>query len=109
MDHRVKPGGDELKKREAAEMCEAHEAGERSIVSDPQFQTAGFFLVTTGHSRSKNGVASLAYDPVVHAEQRLRKTSRQIQSYFISAWIAGLSLQPGRPLRAGPGCPAMTQ
>jgi hypothetical protein len=26
--------------------------------------------VTTGHSRSKNGVASLAYDPVVHAEAR---------------------------------------
>jgi len=25
------------------------------------------FIVTTGHSRSKNGVASLAYDPVVHA------------------------------------------
>jgi hypothetical protein len=25
-----------------------------------------FQLVTTGHSRSKNGVASLAYDPVVH-------------------------------------------
>jgi hypothetical protein len=25
-------------------------------------------LVTTGHSRSKNGVASLAYDPVAHAE-----------------------------------------
>ena len=27
-----------------------------------------FSFVTTGHSRSKNGVASLAYDPVVHAE-----------------------------------------
>jgi hypothetical protein len=26
------------------------------------------FAVTTGHSRSKNGVALLAYDPVVHAE-----------------------------------------
>jgi hypothetical protein len=25
-------------------------------------------LVTSGHSRSKNGVASLAYDSVVHAE-----------------------------------------
>jgi hypothetical protein len=25
-------------------------------------------VVTTGHSRSKNGVASLAYDPVVHAK-----------------------------------------
>ena len=71
MDHRVKPGGDELKKREAAEMCEAHEAGERSIVSDPQFQTAGFFLVTTGHSRSKNGVASLAYAPVVHSDSSM--------------------------------------
>jgi hypothetical protein len=28
------------------------------------------YLVTTGHSRSKNGVASLAYDPVVHAESQ---------------------------------------
>jgi hypothetical protein len=27
-----------------------------------------FRFVTSGHSRSKNGVASLAYDPVVHAE-----------------------------------------
>jgi hypothetical protein len=25
-------------------------------------------FVTTGHSRSKNGVTSLAYDPVVHGE-----------------------------------------
>jgi hypothetical protein len=25
-------------------------------------------FVTAGHSRSKNGVASLAYDPVVYAE-----------------------------------------
>jgi hypothetical protein len=27
-----------------------------------------FPFVTTGHSCSKNGVALLAYDPVVHAE-----------------------------------------
>jgi len=26
------------------------------------------FIVTRGHSRSKNGVASLAYDPRVHAD-----------------------------------------
>ena len=30
-------------------------------------------FVTTGHSRSKNGVASLAYDPVVHDAVRLSK------------------------------------
>jgi hypothetical protein len=24
------------------------------------------FVVVTGHSRSKNGVASLAYDPAIH-------------------------------------------
>jgi hypothetical protein len=30
-------------------------------------------FVTTGHSRSKNGVASLAYDPVFHAEMQLLK------------------------------------
>jgi hypothetical protein len=27
-----------------------------------------FRVATTGHSRSKDGVASLAYEPVVHAE-----------------------------------------
>jgi hypothetical protein len=31
------------------------------------------YLVTTGHSRSKNGVASLAYDPMVHAEMQFHK------------------------------------
>ena len=30
-------------------------------------------VVTTGRSRSKNGVASLAYDPVVHAEMPRRR------------------------------------
>ena len=45
-----------------------------------------FLLVTTGHSRLKNGVASLAYDPVVHAEQPLSKPHRQ--SCFTSAWNA---------------------
>ena len=35
-------------------------------------------LVTTGHSRSKNGVVSLAYDPVVHAEMRLGMDCRVI-------------------------------
>jgi hypothetical protein len=35
-----------------------------------------FFFVTTG------------LDPVVHAERRLGKPSRQIQSCFSSAWIA---------------------
>jgi hypothetical protein len=33
-------------------------------------------FVTTGHSRSKNGVASLAYDPVVHADVRLTMDCR---------------------------------
>jgi len=35
--------------------------------------TAFSDFVTTGHSRSKNGVASLAYDPVVHAEMQFLK------------------------------------
>ena len=41
----------------------------------PVFRNATTFsyLVTTGHSRSKNGVASLAYDPVVHAEMQFLK------------------------------------
>jgi hypothetical protein len=33
-------------------------------------------LVTTGHSRLKNGVASLAYDPVVHSEVQLSMDCR---------------------------------
>jgi hypothetical protein len=33
-------------------------------------------FATTGHSRSENGVASLAYDPVVHAEVRLKMDCR---------------------------------
>jgi hypothetical protein len=33
-------------------------------------------VVTAGHSRSKNGVATLAYDPVVHAEVRLTMDCR---------------------------------
>jgi len=28
-------------------------------------------IVTTGHNRSKNGIASLAYAPVVHADVQL--------------------------------------
>ena len=27
-----------------------------------------YLVVIAGHSRSKNGVASLAYDPAIHAE-----------------------------------------
>jgi hypothetical protein len=41
------------------------------------------YLVTAGHSRSKNGVASLAYDPVVHADlrgQRLFRMDCRIKS-----------------------------
>jgi hypothetical protein len=57
---------------------------------------ANFLLqfVTPGHSRSKNGVASLAYDPVVHGD---------------SSMPHGLPdhLTPRRRLRAF--CPAMTK
>jgi hypothetical protein len=34
------------------------------------------FFVTTRHSRSKNGVALLAYDPVVHADVQLSMDCR---------------------------------
>jgi hypothetical protein len=34
------------------------------------------FLVITGHSRSKNGVASLAYDPVIHLAVRRKMDCR---------------------------------
>ena len=49
------------------------------------------FLVTTGHSRSKNGVASLAYDPVVHADVRRIEATRRISASQHPAWIAGSS------------------
>jgi hypothetical protein len=35
-----------------------------SLVPDAMRRILSF--VITGHSRSKNGVASLAYDPVIH-------------------------------------------
>jgi hypothetical protein len=37
--------------------------------------TAWFYLlvVIAGHSRSKNGVASLAYDPAIHGAARRSK------------------------------------
>jgi hypothetical protein len=47
-------------------------------------------LVTTGHSRSKNGVASLAYAPVVHAEVQRCQQSEFCSNRF-AAWIAGSS------------------
>jgi hypothetical protein len=62
---------------------------------------SGPFLVTTGHSRLKNGVASLAYAPVVHAERPHGKPHRQ--SYFTFAWIAGQKGVHARLRRAMPG------
>jgi len=32
--------------------------------------TSNYHIVMRGHSRSKNGVASLAYDPRIHADWR---------------------------------------
>jgi hypothetical protein len=46
-------------------------------------------FVTTGHSRSKNGVASLAYAPVVHAGGQQTKNLRRIFASVAPAWIAG--------------------
>jgi hypothetical protein len=44
-------------------------AGSSPAMTKPEAPGLRFFLlVTTGHSRSKNGVASLAYAPVVHVE-----------------------------------------
>jgi hypothetical protein len=34
-----------------------------------------FCVVIAGHSRLKNGVASLAYDPAIHAEGGLAETN----------------------------------
>jgi hypothetical protein len=38
----------------------------RSTLMTVPFQLIGFLVVMPGHSRSKNGVASLAYDPGIH-------------------------------------------
>jgi hypothetical protein len=35
-----------------------------------------FCVVIAGHSRSKNGVASLAYDPAIHAASSLAEIHR---------------------------------
>jgi hypothetical protein len=37
-------------------------------VTNHSVRHSNILIVTTGHSHSKNGVASLAYDPMVHAE-----------------------------------------
>jgi hypothetical protein len=72
-----------------AEADERHRSRDASAPEfrKPQCQAATLSLVTTGHSRSKNGIASLAYDPVVHADVQLRKLSGS----FLAAWIAGSS------------------
>ena len=60
-----------------------------------------FLGVTTGHSRSKNGIASLAFDPVVHAEGQQTPTRTRI-----AAQPHGLPGQKGvhtRLRRAMPG------
>src|SRR5580700_7133085 len=41
-----------------------------------------FHVVIAGHSRSKNGVASLAYDPAIHAELRLALPSPFLSLHF---------------------------
>jgi hypothetical protein len=50
-----------------------------------------------GHSRSKNDVASLAYDPRIHGEDRPTSgASRQLGMRLHAAWIAGSNLvKPG--------------
>ncbi len=48
--------------------------GGRAVTTQPRHcEMTHPLLVTTGHGRSKNGVASLAYDPVVHADARRTK------------------------------------
>jgi hypothetical protein len=51
-------------------------------------------IVTTGHSRSKNGVASLAYDPVVHADMQFLKPCGEAERATLPHGL--------------PGSPAMT-
>jgi hypothetical protein len=46
-----------------------------SAQADDPVDAGASILVTTGHSRSKNGVASLASDPVVHADAPRATTS----------------------------------
>jgi hypothetical protein len=42
-----------------------------------------------GHSRPKDGVASLAYNPGIHAELPIAQFPRAIPSHT-AAWIAGI-------------------
>jgi hypothetical protein len=47
-------------------------------------------------------------DSAIHAGATLGKDSPSF-ACWTSAWTTGSSLQPGRPLRAGPGCPVVTK
>jgi hypothetical protein len=44
-----------------------------------------------GHSRSRNGVASLAYDPRIHPAREIAGHFRKAIHHLTSAWIAGSS------------------
>jgi hypothetical protein len=45
-------------------------------VFKPLFFTLHFFIVMAGHSRPKDGVASLAYVPAIHVFAGLKKERR---------------------------------
>jgi len=51
-------------------------AATRLRSSSPAIAGADAFFVIAGHSRSKNGVASLAYDPAIHAAAQPKSAYR---------------------------------
>jgi hypothetical protein len=45
--------------------------------------------VIAGHSRPKDGVASLAYDPAIHERARLKAVLRKTSAVEAGSWITG--------------------
>jgi hypothetical protein len=66
----------------------------RRLLNSVCRRSASFFFrsyfVIAGHSRSKNDVASLAYDPAIHAAVKLVQIFRCWDS-CTSAWTTGSS------------------
>jgi hypothetical protein len=69
----------------------AHRYCEYEIIDEMSSTLLPPSLVMRGHSRSKNGVASLAYDPRIHAEARQRGPNRNAEASGAAEWIAGSS------------------
>jgi len=71
------PAGERARKRRAAQAALSVARPARRLRAGhqtlrlPAFRFLFLSFVIAGHSRSKNGVASLAYDPAIHAAAKL--------------------------------------